>query len=89
MFPPPNAVAFNYPPVGFNPNFAGSNGEFNCYQPEMPSHIYPSPPHMQGEYQGDSYGDFPASGECFTSPIPGDCFPSPPVSDCSSPDYQC
>ena len=88
MFPPPNAVAFNYPPVGFNPNFPGS-GDFNCYPPEMPSHIYPSPPHMQGEYPGDGYGDFSASGDCYTSPIPGDCFPSPPVSDCSSPDYQC
>ena len=89
MFPPPNAVAFQYPPVGFNPNFPG---DFNCFQPEMQQqqgHIYPSPPHLQGEYPGDSYGDYPLQGDCFTSPVPGDCFPSPPVSDCSSPDYPC
>ena len=90
MFPPPpNAVAFSYPPVGFNPaSFPGGPGpEFGCYPPPPDTqHIYPSPPHLQGEFGDTAFGEF---GECFTSPGGGDCYPSPPISDCSSPDYTC
>ena len=76
MFPPPpNAVAFNYPPAGFNPAYPG---DFSCYPPQ-PQELYPSPPHMQGEFPEPGFTDF----QDFT----GDCYPSPPISDCSSPDY--
>ena len=76
MFPPPpNAVAFNYPPAGFNPAYPG---DFSCYPPQ-PQELYPSPPHMQGEFPEPGFSDF----QDFT----GDCYPSPPISDCSSPDY--
>ena len=97
MFPPP-PNAFSYPPVGFNPNFAPSSGDFAppCY-PEMAAPMYPSPPHMQGEFSDFPGADFssgdcfasPNSGDCFPSPGSGECYPSPPISDCSSPDYQC
>ena len=78
MFPPPpNAVAFTYPPPhqGFPGPHHYNNPEFGFQ--EMPA-VYPSPPHMQGEYQAE-FSDY--------NNIPADCFPSPPISDCSSPDY--
>ena len=80
MFPPPpNAVAFTYPPP--HPGFPGPHHHYNTgdfgFQ-EMPA-MYPSPPHMQGEYQAE-FSDY----NNLAGP---DCFPSPPISDCSSPDY--
>ena len=80
MFPPPpNAVAFTYPPPphqGFpGPPHLYNSPEFGFQ--EMPA-MYPSPPHMQGEYQAE-FSDY--------NSLPADCFPSPPISDCSSPDY--
>ena len=76
MFPPPpNAVAFTYPAQGY-PHHYGA-GDFSQFQ-EM-STIYPSPPHMQGEFTAE-FSDY--------NNLPADCsFPSPPISDCSSPDY--
>ena len=96
MFPPP-PNAFSYPPHGFNPNFPPSSGDFAppCY-PEM-TPMYPSPPHMQGEFTTDFPGAEFSSGDNFQSNIgdfasqpSGECYPSPPISDCSSPEFsQC
>ena len=98
MFPPP-PNAFSYPPHGFNPNFPPSSGDFAppCY-PEMAVPMYPSPPHMQGEFTTDFSGADFSSGDNFqssnlgdfASPNSGECYPSPPISDCSSPEFsQC
>ena len=74
MFPPPpNAVAFTYPAQAYNNHY--NNGE---YFQEMPP-IYPSPPHMQGEFSGE-FSEYNSLTDCSS-------YPSPPISDCSSPDY--
>ena len=74
MFPPPpNAVAFTYPATAYNNHY--NNGE---YFQEMPP-IYPSPPHMQGEFSGE-FSEYNSLTDCTS-------YPSPPISDCSSPDY--
>ena len=67
MFAPPNQMGFNFAPSFPPQNFPPEYGCFPNSMPEMPHHDmnpFPSPPHLQGDYQHQA---------CFPSPPISDC----------------